>query len=152
MAHEGGVTVVAAESITAGRIASALASAPEASEWFLGSVVAYHGSMKQSLLDVHVDSYISSECARQMAVGALEASGADLVVAVTGVGGPEPEEGWPAGTVFICAGSRDRLIVFSHAFEGAPAEVVELAARHALAHLKDAALELHDGGTIRSSA
>lgn len=81
-----------------------------------------------------------------MAEGALRLTGADLVVSITGVGGPDPEEGKPPGTVIICAGSRDDLQVFDHAFDGEPEDVVRLATEQALRHLKDAALA-QDGVT-----
>ena len=116
-------------------IATALAAAPEASDWFRGSVVAYQTTMKRQLLGVMVPSVITAECAREMAEGALSVTGADLAVAVTGVGGPEPEEGIPAGTVYICAGSGDALQVFEHRFDGEPADIVRQAALQALTHL-----------------
>jgi PncC family amidohydrolase len=132
-----GRTVVAADSVTAGAIATALAAAPDASEWFRGSIVAYHTAMKRQLLGVVVPSVITAECAREMAEGALSVTGADLAVAVTGVGGPDPEEGMPAGTVYISAGPGDALRVFEHRFEGEPADVVRQAALQALRHLAE---------------
>jgi nicotinamide-nucleotide amidase len=117
-----------------------LAAADRASEWFSGSVVAYQAATKRKLLGVESDTVISPRCAREMAEGALRLTGADVVVSITGVGGPDPEEGRPAGTVIICAGSGDDLRVFEHAFEGPPEEVVRLATVQALMHLKDAAL------------
>jgi nicotinamide-nucleotide amidase len=137
-ARNTGRSVAAAESVTAGKIATALAAAPEASEWFRGSVVAYHTATKRDLLGVRSELIISVACAREMAEGALRVTGADLAVAVTGVGGPDPEEGRPAGTVIICAGTSDRLEVFEHAFDGEPEEVVRLSTLHALRHLQRA--------------
>jgi nicotinamide-nucleotide amidase len=144
-AHGRGHMVVAAESLTAGSVATALAAAGEASEWFYGSVVVYQTAAKGDLLGVTSERIISEDCATQMAEGALRASGADLVVAITGVGGPDPEEGEPPGTVIICVGSRKGLRVFNHEFQGSPEEVVELATLHALKHLLGAALDLHGG-------
>lgn len=140
-AHGRGHTVAAAESVTGGSIAVALAAAPDASQWFCGSIVTYRTSMKQDVLGVTSDKVISHDCARQMAEGALQLTGADLVVSVTGVGGPDPEEGQPPGTVIICAGSTQRLRLFDHAFDGPPEEVVRLATLHALRHLVGAALD-----------
>lgn len=134
-----GRTVAAAESVTAGNIATALASAPDASEWFSGSVVAYRTATKRAVLRVGAAAIISHECAREMAEGALALTSADIVVSVTGVGGPDPEEGRPAGTVVICAGTSGRLRTFDHDFEGPPEQVVELATLQALRHLLDAA-------------
>jgi PncC family amidohydrolase len=141
-AQAGGHTVAAAESVTAGQVATALAAAGEASEWFSGSVVAYRTATKRDLLGVESETIISHRCAREMAQGALRLTGADLVVSITGVGGPDPEEGKPAGTVVICAGSTDDLQTFDHAFAGSPEEVVRSATAQALRHLRDAALAL----------
>ena len=134
-----GRTVAAAESITAGQLATALAAAPQASEWFCASIVAYHTGMKRTLLGVTAQAIISRECAIQMAEGILERTGADLAVTTTGVGGPDPEEGRPAGTVIICAGTRDDLRTFEHHFDGPPEEVVRQATLQALRHLTEAA-------------
>jgi PncC family amidohydrolase len=138
-------TVAAAESITAGAIATSLAAAPDASEWFAGSVVAYRTATKRHVLGVTAERVISTECARQMAAGVLRLTGADLVVAVTGVGGPDPEEGTPPGTVIICVATVSRQHVFEHLFDGDPAEVVRLSTLHALRHLHGVAEELRGG-------
>jgi nicotinamide-nucleotide amidase len=140
IARGSGLTVAAAESITAGEVATALAAASDASEWFGASIVAYETAMKRKVLGVRSERIISEQCAREMAEGVLLLTGADLVVATTGVGGPDPEEGKPPGTVVICAGTRDDLRVFEHALPGSPEEVVKLATRRALEHLRDAAL------------
>lgn len=138
LATRSGLTVAAAESVSAGKIATALAAAPEASEWFRASVVAYSTAMKQKLLHVAAPKVISAECARQMADGVLLVTDADVAVTVTGVGGPDMEDGEPAGTVIICAGGRDSLETFEHRFDGGPAEVVEQATLQSLRHLRDA--------------
>jgi nicotinamide-nucleotide amidase len=144
-AQSRGRTVAAAESVTAGSIATALASAGEASEWFRGSIVAYQTVTKRHVLGVESDAVITPRCAREMAEGAVRVTGADLVVSVTGVGGPDPEEDRPPGTVFICAGSDSDLRVYDHLFDGSPEQVVRQATLFALRHLHDAALELDRG-------
>lgn len=137
-----GFTIAAAESITAGKVAAALAAAGDASEWFGASIVAYGTEQKRRILGVTSDELISHACAREMAEGALRVTGADLVVSITGVGGPDDEEGKPPGTVIVCAGGRDGLQTFDHAFDGSPEEVVRQATEQALRHLRDAALAM----------
>jgi len=132
-------TIVAAESVTAGNIATTLAAAPEASEWFRGSIVSYQTAMKRRVLDLVAEKIITAQCAKEMAQGALRLTGADLVVAVTGVGGPDPEEDQPAGTVYICAGDKEQLQEFAYRFDGDPEMVVHLATLHSLLHLRGAA-------------
>jgi PncC family amidohydrolase len=137
-AQRGGHTIAAAESVTAGSVATALAAGAEASEWFKGSIVAYQTALKRDLLGVTEERVITPECAVQMMLGALTVTGADLAVSITGVGGPDPEEQQPPGTVFTCAGSRSRHSVLEHHFEGPPVTIVALATTAALRHLRTA--------------
>lgn len=133
-----GVTVAAAESVTAGGVATALATGDSASDWFSGSVVAYRTDLKQRLLGVSSDRVITRECAIEMATGACRVTGADIAVGVTGVGGPDPEEGEPAGTVYIAVAYGEKVTVHDHAFDGDAAQIVHAATRAALQHLVDA--------------
>ncbi|MCU1445357.1 CinA family protein [Cryobacterium sp.] len=141
LAMADGMTVAVAESLTAGRIAAALGAAPESSTWFCGGVVAYRNETKYRLLGVSRGPVITAECAEQMARGVLDAVGADASVSVTGVGGPGPEEGHPAGTVFISMSSRCAVRTRSYSFHGPPDEVVDLTTIRALTHLTEVLLE-----------
>jgi len=131
-------TVIAAESVTAGSVGQALAAAPDASEWFAGSLVTYMDSAKRSILGVDTDDVFTADCAQQMAAGALRVSGADVAVAITGVAGPDPADGHEVGEVYICVGSVNALDTFEHRLTGEPAEIVDAAKLHALRHLRDA--------------
>lgn len=133
----GPIAIVAAESVTSGSVAHHLAQGERASEWFVGSFVTYRTSMKRTVLGVTAPGVISAQCAREMAVGALDAAGADVAVSITGVGGPEPEEGRPPGTVFICTATATDVEVFEHSFDGEPWQIVTAATDAALAHLLD---------------
>jgi nicotinamide-nucleotide amidase len=124
--------VAVAESLTGGALSAALAKAGDAGEWFAGGVVAYRNATKYRVLGVPEGPVVTAEAARAMALGVLELTDADLAVAVTGVGGPGPEEGRPAGTVFICAASRSEVRDAEHAFEGGPEDVVVQTIEHAL--------------------
>lgn len=99
------ITIGVAESLTGGLLSASLAKAPEAAEWFRGGIVAYSREVKEDLLGVSAGPVVTERCATEMAQGALKALGADIAVAVTGVGGPGPEEGQPAGTVWLVIGS-----------------------------------------------
>jgi nicotinamide-nucleotide amidase len=131
----GGQIVAVAESLTGGLLSAALAQADDASEWFAGGVVAYRSETKHRVLGVPEGPVVTPETARAMALGVLESTGADVAVAVTGVGGPGHEEGRPPGTVFICAASRDEALDVAHRFEGSPEEVIAATVLHALRHL-----------------
>jgi nicotinamide-nucleotide amidase len=74
-----------------------------------------------------------------MAENVARLLGADASIAVTGVGGPAPNDGLPAGTVWIAThvpgATRARL----HSLNGPPRHVIEETCQLALAALADAA-------------
>lgn len=98
-----------AESLTGGLLAATVVAVPGASQVFHGSVVAYGPSIKMDLLGVAADlvdrvGTVDQEVAGQMALGARRVLGVDVALATTGVAGPGPSEGHPAGTVWLaCA-------------------------------------------------
>lgn len=104
-----GLTVGTAESLTGGLIAATLTSVPGASAVFLGGIVAYAPQVKCAVLGVP-DSLLSRvgtvhrQVAGAMATGALERLGVSIAIAVTGVAGPDPVDGLPAGTVHVALG------------------------------------------------
>jgi nicotinamide-nucleotide amidase len=99
--------LVTAESCTGGWIAKALTDVPGSSNWFLGGIVAYSNTLKQSLLGVlpstlRAHGAVSEATAREMAIGALETLGGQVAVAVTGIAGPDgAQPGKPVGTVWF---------------------------------------------------
>ncbi|WP_219993242.1 CinA family protein [Cryobacterium arcticum] len=135
------LTVVVAESLTAGRISQALGAVPASAEWFGGGVIAYQDVTLHRLLGVQPGPVVSAQCAEQTARAVMENVGADVSVAVTGVAGPGPEEGQPAGTVFISVSTRSAVRTFPHRFEGSPEAVVALTTITALRHLREVLLD-----------
>lgn len=102
LAREHGLRIAVVESLTSGGFAHAIGAAPESSEWFAGGIVAYMTDVKESLLGlVPGTDPCSAECAEQLARGGRELFSADVCVATTGVGGPDPQDGHPAGTVYL---------------------------------------------------
>ena len=138
LARQNELSVGVAESLTCGKLAAELGAAENASEWFRGSVVAYASDVKFDVLGVTPGPVVTPECARQMASGAAKVLDADAVVAVTGVGGPDPEEGHPPGTVYVAARVRgvdtDRRLQLA----GDPPEVLAQTTTAALQILLDA--------------
>jgi nicotinamide-nucleotide amidase len=110
-AREQQLGVAVAESLTSGLMASRLGAGEESSTWFRGGVVAYHLAVKHDLLDIPEGPVVTAECAEGMARKTAELFGAQAVVAVTGVGGPDPEEGEEPGTVYTAVLVGDTLAV-----------------------------------------
>lgn len=100
-----GLRLVTAESLTAGKLAASVADIPGASSVLWGGFVCYDTEAKISLLGVNPATIaqhgvVSEETAREMAIGALNRSTADVAISVTGVAGPGRNDGDPSvGTV-----------------------------------------------------
>ncbi len=96
-----GATLGVAESVTGGLIASRLVNVSGASAWFRGGVVSYASEVKFDLLGVARGPVVSPEAAEAMAIGVARVLGSDIGLSVTGVAGPDEQDGQPAGTVFV---------------------------------------------------
>ena len=101
-----GVTIACAESLTAGLLSATVATVPGASAVLRGGVVVYATELKASLGGVphkvlDADGAVAPTTARYLAAHIREACRATLGVALTGVAGPEPQEGKPVGQVFV---------------------------------------------------
>lgn len=108
-------SVAVAESLTGGLVAAALTDVPGASAVLPGAVVAYAPRVKVAVLGVPqqvVDEHgvVSRQCALAMAQGVRDRLGADWGVATTGVAGPGPSEGHPAGTVHVAVVGESRRV------------------------------------------
>ena len=112
---ERGLTLAAMESCTGGLLASLITDVPGSSAAFRGGIVSYatdvkgSGGVPQEILAAH--GAVSVETARAMAQAARARLGASVGVGVTGVAGPDEQEGKPVGTVHIAVaadwGARD---------------------------------------------
>lgn len=136
-------TVAVAESLSGGLLSSHLAAAPDASTWFRGAVVAYSVEVKQRVLGVPPGPVVTGECALSMAGGVARLLRADLAVAVTGVGGPDSEEGKPPGTVYSGLWTAGGASADCSLFPGDPEAVVIATTVHGLELLLKGALSLH---------
>ncbi|MFE7801946.1 CinA family protein [Nocardia sp. NPDC057440] len=101
-----GQTVATAESLTAGLLAATIAGVPGASVVLRGGLVVYATDLKHSLAGVScevlaTEGPVAASTAEQMAVGARIRCGADWGVGLTGVAGPDSQDGHSVGTVFL---------------------------------------------------
>jgi nicotinamide-nucleotide amidase len=108
-------TLTTAESCTGGLIASNVTRIPGSSQVFEAGYVTYSNRIKAELLQVKEKTLIdngavSEPVVIEMARGALNASGSDWVVAVSGIAGPGGGcEEKPVGTVWLCWGNKKKL-------------------------------------------
>jgi nicotinamide-nucleotide amidase len=96
-----GLTFGVAESLTGGLIASRLVNVPGASAWFRGGVVAYASEVKFDVLGLPVGPVVTEAAAAAMAEGARKVTGADVGLGITGVAGPDDQEGIAPGSLFV---------------------------------------------------
>jgi len=90
-----------AESVTGGLVGARLAAVPGASRVYRGSVASYATGVKRDVLGVRSERVVSAEAAAEMAAAASRVLAADVGIAVTGVAGPDEQEGQPVGTVWF---------------------------------------------------
>lgn len=108
-----GKMVTTAESCTGGWIAKALTDVAGSSACFACGIVSYSNGAKESLLGVDNQTLmdhgaVSEPTVTAMASGALNLSGADIAVAVSGIAGPDGgSDEKPVGTVCFAWASRN---------------------------------------------
>lgn len=124
-----GLVVSTAESCTGGLIAAAITDVPGSSSVFERGFVTYGNGAKIDMLGVEADALeahgaVSAEVARQMALGAIKHSHANLAVSVTGIAGPSGgSEAKPVGLVFSAVAARgdgEAIVVATKKFEFSP--------------------------------
>ena len=135
-----GLRLAVAESLTGGLVATRLTSVPGASVWFAGGVVSYGSDVKRSLLGVGAGPVVSERAASEMAAGVARLLAADIGLSLTGVAGPEPQDGQPVGTVFVGLSWPPPGQVRALALSGNRQLVRERAATYALDILRHALL------------
>lgn len=114
--REKNLQLATAESCTAGLLSAAVTAVPGASAVFTCGVAAYSNDIKRTVLGVPAATLdtvgaVSAETAVAMADGVRRLADAAIGVSVTGVAGPDTEEGKPVGTVFLALANASRVWV-----------------------------------------
>ena len=125
--RKAGRRIAVAESCTGGLVSAAITEIAGASDVFEAGFVTYSNEAKVSRLRVNADvidtfGAVSVATAWAMAKGALDASGADVAVAITGIAGPAGgTPGKPVGTVVfaraVAADDGEDLMADSQLFD-----------------------------------
>lgn len=140
--NEKGLRLVTAESCTGGLLSARLVNVPGSSSYFAGGFVAYSNELKTKLLKVDEEALknygaVSEEVCRQMAIGALEETDADLSLAITGISGPlggSPQK--PVGLTYIALASDSEVRLYCFQFSGSRNENRFMATQWALEILR----------------
>lgn len=108
-----GLSISAAESLTAGLFTALLAEEPGISASLKGGMTVYDVQAKIDQLGLdrkRIETYgtVSSECAEALAEKIREYFQTDIGIGLTGAAGPDTHDGKPAGTVWIGLAFKDR--------------------------------------------
>lgn len=133
-----GKTLSTAESCSGGYISHLITKIPGSSEYFLGSIVSYDNSIKETVLGVNVDTLdnygaVSEETVWQMAKGVRTIMHSDYSVAVSGIMGPTGgTEDKPVGTVWIAVANNKKVKTHKMHFRFSRTRNIEITATYAL--------------------
>lgn len=145
-----GKTMACAESCTGGGVAFCATENAGSSAWFERGFVTYSNEAKQESLGVSLDTLstfgaVSEAVVKEMAIGTLRNSHADISVSISGIAGPGgATEDKPIGTV--CFGFADQTNWHQETtvyFTGDRSEVRQSAIEYAFLTIKTRLLELN---------
>jgi nicotinamide-nucleotide amidase len=143
--QDAGLTLGLAESVTGGLVASRCTDVPGCSAWFRGGVVSYDSAVKFDLLDVPEGPVVSEDAAAAMATGARRVLDADVGLAVTGVAGPDRQDGEPVGTVIFGVDLAGDVSTRRVQLPGDRARIRQFAAISLMDHLRHRLLDRAEG-------
>ncbi len=120
---EEGATLGVAESVTGGVLGGAVTDVSGSSSVFRGGITAYSPDLKRDLLGVSPETIeahtvVSEEVAKEMALGAQNATGATYALATTGEAGPQSQSGAPVGTVWLALAHPSGVLTEKREFHG----------------------------------
>ena len=131
-----GLTLATMESCTGGLLSSLITDIPGSSNAFRGGLISYATDLKEAwgvpaeVIAAH--GVVSVETARAMASAVRQQTGASVGLSVTGVAGPDEQEGKPVGTIHIAVASPEGMRDTSQRFRGPRGEIKLRAAYTAL--------------------
>jgi len=115
-------SMATAESCTGGYIAHLITSVPGSSEYFKGSIIAYHNDVKEQMLGVMPETLeefgaVSAEVVTEMAIGAQANLNVDYVIAISGIAGPDGgSKEKPVGTTWIAIATPEEVFSKQYLF------------------------------------
>jgi nicotinamide-nucleotide amidase len=139
--------LITCESCTGGYLSHRITSVPGSSVYFLGSFVSYAYDFKTSVLNVKQETLenfgaVSEETVKEMILGGLSKTGADIAISISGIAGPDGgtlEK--PVGTVWIAVGNRDKIVSKKYLFTKDRMRNIQYSATYALIMLREFLME-----------
>ena len=141
------MTLTTVESCTGGLLSGRIVNVPGASEVFKQGFITYSNKAKRKLVGVKKQTLkeygaVSEKTAKEMAKGAILATGSDTAVSITGIAGPDGgTEEKPVGLVYIAVAVNDKIRVQECHFSGNRAKIRDAAVTAALTLLRTCVME-----------
>jgi nicotinamide-nucleotide amidase len=140
-------TIAVAESLTGGLVTAALTDVAGASVTVRGGLVVYATDLKATLASVPQRLLaergpVDGDVALALARGVRARLRATVGLGVTGVAGPDAQDGVTVGTVFLAVSGPDRETLAERQFQGGRAEIREQTVAVALRLLERESLDL----------
>jgi PncC family amidohydrolase len=116
--------VATVESCTGGLVGHLITEVPGSSAYYVGGFVTYSDALKRDMVDVPEEvlaahGAVSAQVAMAMATGGRTRTGADLVVSVTGIAGPDGgTASKPVGLTYVAVADGVGVAVRRHAWTG----------------------------------
>lgn len=132
------LVISTAESCTGGLIAGRIINVPGVSQVYKEGFVTYANEAKMKYLNVRketLDNYeaVSEETAREMAIGLIEQTGADVSLISTGLAGPDGgTEIKPVGLVYLGCCYKGQVHIKKHIYSGSREKIREQAVSDAI--------------------
>lgn len=126
---EKNLKISTAESCTGGMIGASITSIPGISSYYGYGFVTYSNEAKQKLIGVKEETLnkfgaVSAQTVLEMAEGALNVSGSDIAVSVSGIAGPDGgTKEKPVGLVYIGIATKNKSSFNKFIFKGTREEV-----------------------------
>ena len=132
-----GLKICCVESCTGGLLAATLINVSGASAVIEQSYVTYSNEAKHKLVGVKKKTLkehgaVSKKTAKEMAKGGAKAAGCPVCVSVTGVAGPDTEEGKPVGLVYVGIYYENDVTAYKLQLNGTRSEIRKKAVDKAL--------------------
>jgi PncC family amidohydrolase len=138
-----GLTLGVIESASGGLISHLITNVPGSSDYYKGSITAYHNEIKVGVVGVKsatVNKYgaVSPQVAEEMAIGGRKILASDICLADTGIAGPTGGSAEkPVGLFYIGLAHSGGSSSQKHIFPGSREEKKQAAAQAALGWLKE---------------
>lgn len=133
-----GLKICFVESCTGGLLAATLINVSGASAVIEQSFVTYSNEAKHKLVGVKKKTLkehgaVSKKTAKEMAKGGAKAADCPVCVSVTGIAGPNTEEGKPVGLVYVGIYYENNVTAYKFRLDGTRSEIRKKAVDKALA-------------------